>query len=100
MSSPDYRQLRRVLLPFFSFLLPFYKLHSIQIPDKRQDQNKSHRRRTQYYSYKKLHTMPIIYNTRMSTAPKSIHFMGIGGSGMSAVAQIAAFLGYQVTGCD
>ena len=44
--------------------------------------------------------MPIIYNTRMSTAPKSIHFMGIGGSGMSAVAQIATFLGYQVTGCD
>ncbi len=29
-----------------------------------------------------------------------IHFMGIGGSGMSAVAQIAKSRGYQVTGCD
>lgn len=29
-----------------------------------------------------------------------IHFMGIGGSGMSAVAQIAASQGYTVSGCD
>lgn len=31
---------------------------------------------------------------------KKIHFIGIGGSGMSAVAQIAKNLGYEVTGCD
>lgn len=29
-----------------------------------------------------------------------IHFMGIGGSGISAVARIARDLGHQVTGCD
>jgi len=32
--------------------------------------------------------------------PLRIHFMGIGGSGMSAVAQIAHARGYIVTGCD
>lgn len=32
--------------------------------------------------------------------PKSVHFMGIGGSGMSGVAQIAAAQGFQVSGCD
>lgn len=32
--------------------------------------------------------------------PKRIHFMGIGGSGMSAVAQIAHAQGYEVSGCD
>jgi UDP-N-acetylmuramate--alanine ligase len=32
--------------------------------------------------------------------PGRIHFMGIGGSGMSAVAQIADSQGYKVTGCD
>lgn len=31
---------------------------------------------------------------------KNIHFVGIGGSGVSAVAQIAKNYGYQVTGCD
>ncbi len=31
---------------------------------------------------------------------KHIHFIGIGGSGMSAVAQIAHNQGYKVTGCD
>lgn len=30
----------------------------------------------------------------------SVHFMGIGGSGMSAVAQLAHYQGYQVSGCD
>ncbi|MEK7091347.1 MAG: Mur ligase family protein, partial [Patescibacteria group bacterium] len=29
-----------------------------------------------------------------------IHFMGIGGSGMSAVAEIARSMGFQVSGCD
>ncbi len=29
-----------------------------------------------------------------------VHFLGIGGSGMSAVAQIAHAYGYQVSGCD
>lgn len=32
--------------------------------------------------------------------PKRIHFLGIGGSGLSAIAQIAASQGYEVTGCD
>ncbi|TSC86394.1 MAG: Uncharacterized protein G01um101416_667 [Microgenomates group bacterium Gr01-1014_16] len=32
--------------------------------------------------------------------PKKIHFMGIGGSGMSAVAQIAHAQDYEVSGCD
>src|SRR3989344_8348914 len=32
--------------------------------------------------------------------PKKIHFMGVGGSGMSAVAQIAHAQGYEVSGCD
>jgi len=31
---------------------------------------------------------------------KNIHFIGIGGSGVSAVAQIAKYYRYQVTGCD
>lgn len=31
---------------------------------------------------------------------KKIHFMGIGGSGMSAVAMIASKQGYKVSGCD
>ncbi len=31
---------------------------------------------------------------------KRVHFMGIGGAGASAVAQIAKGLGYDVTGCD
>lgn len=31
---------------------------------------------------------------------KHIHFMGIGGSGMSAVAMIAKAQGFEVTGCD
>ncbi|MCH7730002.1 UDP-N-acetylmuramate--L-alanine ligase [Patescibacteria group bacterium] len=31
---------------------------------------------------------------------KHIHFVGIGGSGISAVAQIAQKYGYKVTGCD
>lgn len=31
---------------------------------------------------------------------RHIHFMGIAGSGMSAVAAIAAFQGYQISGCD
>lgn len=34
------------------------------------------------------------------SSPKHIHFLGIGGSGMSAVAQIAAAQGYEVSGCD
>ena len=29
-----------------------------------------------------------------------VHFMGIGGSGMSAIAEIARSLGFQVSGCD
>jgi len=29
-----------------------------------------------------------------------VHFMGIGGSGMSAVAQIAAAQGFEISGCD
>jgi UDP-N-acetylmuramate--alanine ligase len=32
--------------------------------------------------------------------PNRIHFMGIAGSGMSAVAQIAAARGFQISGCD
>lgn len=37
----------------------------------------------------------------MSNKPvKNIHFIGIGGSGVSAVAQIAKHYGYDVTGCD
>ncbi len=32
--------------------------------------------------------------------PKRVHFMGIGGSGMSAVALIAHNQGYKVSGCD
>ncbi len=32
--------------------------------------------------------------------PSKVHFMGIAGSGMSAVAQIAHHLGYKVSGCD
>ena len=36
----------------------------------------------------------------MSMPPKHIHFMGIGGSGTSAVAQIASAQGYIVSGCD
>lgn len=32
--------------------------------------------------------------------PKHIHFMGIGGSGISGVAQYAKRLGYEVSGCD
>jgi UDP-N-acetylmuramate--alanine ligase len=36
----------------------------------------------------------------MIVSPKHIHFMGIAGSGMSAVAQITKAYGYQVTGCD
>lgn len=36
----------------------------------------------------------------MTVTPKHIHFMGIAGSGMSAVAQIAAAQGYQISGCD
>ncbi len=31
---------------------------------------------------------------------KKVHFMGIGGSGISAIAAIAQAQGYQVTGCD
>ncbi len=31
---------------------------------------------------------------------KLVHFMGIGGSGMSAVAQIAHAQGYKISGCD
>lgn len=31
---------------------------------------------------------------------KKVHFMGIGGSGMNAVAGIAHALGYEVSGCD
>lgn len=31
---------------------------------------------------------------------KRIHMMGVGGSGMSGVAHIAAEMGYEVTGCD
>ena len=31
---------------------------------------------------------------------KKIHFMGIGGSGMSGVALMASQMGYQVSGCD
>jgi UDP-N-acetylmuramate--alanine ligase len=33
-------------------------------------------------------------------SPKHIHFMGIGGSGMSAAAQIAKAMGFTVTGCN
>lgn len=32
--------------------------------------------------------------------PLAVHFMGIGGSGISAVAQIAKAQGYEVSGCD
>lgn len=32
--------------------------------------------------------------------PLTVHFMGIGGSGISAVAQIAKNQGYEVSGCD
>lgn len=31
---------------------------------------------------------------------KRVHFMGIGGSGMSAVAILASYQGYQISGCD
>jgi UDP-N-acetylmuramate--alanine ligase len=31
---------------------------------------------------------------------KNIHFMGIGGSGMAGVAELASKSGYQVSGCD
>jgi UDP-N-acetylmuramate--alanine ligase len=30
----------------------------------------------------------------------NLHFMGIGGSGMSAIAEVCLYLGYSVTGCD
>ena len=31
---------------------------------------------------------------------KNIHFIGIGGSGMSGIAEILRLQGYQVSGCD
>ena len=31
---------------------------------------------------------------------KHIHFVGIGGSGMSGIAEVLATLGYQVSGSD
>ena len=39
----------------------------------------------------------MIYSSHMS---KRVHFIGIGGSGLSAVAQIAKNFGYDVDGCD
>lgn len=36
----------------------------------------------------------------MQKKNKSVHFVGIGGSGASAVAQIAKYLGFEVSGCD
>ncbi|MBI4039568.1 UDP-N-acetylmuramate--L-alanine ligase [Candidatus Daviesbacteria bacterium] len=36
----------------------------------------------------------------MSNSPEVLHFIGIGGSGASAVAALAQAAGYQVTGCD
>jgi len=32
--------------------------------------------------------------------PQKIHFLGIGGSGLSGIAQIAKSVGFEVTGCD
>jgi len=32
--------------------------------------------------------------------PKKVHFMGIGGSGMSGVAMLAEKMGYEISGCD
>lgn len=34
------------------------------------------------------------------TTKAKVHFMGIGGSGMAGVAEIASKVGYKVTGCD
>ena len=36
----------------------------------------------------------------MKHAVKRIHFVGIGGAGMSGIAEILHNLGYQVTGSD
>ena len=34
------------------------------------------------------------------TSKKKVHFMGVGGSGMAGVANLASKMGYVVTGCD
>src|SRR5438105_1752738 len=36
----------------------------------------------------------------MDTQKKRVHFLGIGGSGASAIAAIAQAQGFEVTGCD
>jgi len=42
----------------------------------------------------------ISFNSHMEKSAKKIHFTGIGGSGMSALSQIAAMEGRAVTGSD
>src|SRR2546425_7152006 len=40
------------------------------------------------------------YTTLFRSDPRPVHFMGIGGAGMSALAMVARQRGVRVTGCD
>ncbi|OGD78674.1 UDP-N-acetylmuramate--L-alanine ligase [Candidatus Collierbacteria bacterium RIFOXYB1_FULL_49_13] len=44
--------------------------------------------------------MPFLLQSNHMSKKQHIHFMGIGGSGVSAVVQIAHHQGYEVSGCD
>ena len=44
--------------------------------------------------------MEINLKRKTMTRVKKIHFIGIGGSGMSGIASILSDLGYQVSGSD
>ena len=38
--------------------------------------------------------------TGLLTRPRRLHFIGVGGTGMSGVAELCQRLGFEVSGCD